>query len=98
MDSGAGITAMSEELVEVLWRQPEMMQTPSTQVFVGDASVVTSLGQECDIVKKSCPLLGTIKIMSGQVLFTMPFIVLPGGGDVGIIGQKTLRENLGSMS
>ena len=26
---------------------------------------------------------------------TMPFIVLPGGGDVVIIGQKTLREKLG---
>ena len=25
----------------------------------------------------------------------MPFIVLPGGGDVFIIGQKTLREKLG---
>ena len=25
----------------------------------------------------------------------MPFIVLPGGGDVVIIGQKTLREKLG---
>ena len=25
----------------------------------------------------------------------MPFIVLPGGGDVVIVGQKTLREKLG---
>ena len=27
--------------------------------------------------------------------FTIPFIVLPGGGDVVIIGQKTLREKFG---
>ena len=31
----------------------------------------------------------------GSVRFTMPFILLPGGGDVVIIGQKTLREKLG---
>ena len=29
------------------------------------------------------------------VQFNMPFIVLPGGGDVVIIGQETLREKLG---
>ena len=45
MVSGSGITAMSEELVEVLRRQPGMMQTALTQAFVGHARVVTSLGQ-----------------------------------------------------
>ena len=30
----------------------------------------------------------------GLARFTMPFIVLPGRGDVVIIGQKTLREKL----
>ena len=35
IDSGSGITAMSEELVEVLWRQPGMMQTALTQAFLG---------------------------------------------------------------
>ena len=34
MDSGSGITAMSEELVEALRRQPGMMQTALTQAFV----------------------------------------------------------------
>ena len=53
MDSGSGITAMSEELVEALRRQPGMMQTALTQAFVGHARVVT-LGQECDIVTQSC--------------------------------------------
>ena len=56
MDSGSGITAMSEELVEVLRRQPGMMQTALTQAFVGHARVIMSLGQECDIVTQSCPL------------------------------------------
>ena len=61
MDSGSGITAMSEELVEALRRQPGMMQTALTQAFVGHACVVTSLGQECDIVTQSCPLHLTIE-------------------------------------
>ena len=95
MDSGSEITAMSEELVEALRRQPEMVQTALTQAFVGHARVVTSLGQECDIVTQSCPLHLTIETPWGPVRFTMPFIVLPGGGDVVIIGQKTLREKLG---
>ena len=50
MDSGSGITAMSEELVEGLRLQPAMTQTALTQAFFGHARVVTSLGQECNIV------------------------------------------------
>ena len=50
MDSGSGITAMSEELVEALRRQPGMTQTALTQALVGYARVVTSLGHKCDIV------------------------------------------------
>ena len=44
---------------------------------------------------QSCPLHLTIETPRGPVRFTMPFIVLPGGGDVSIIGQKTLSEELG---
>ena len=86
---------MSEELVEALPRQPRMMQTALTQAFVGHARMVTSLGQEPDIVTHSCPLHLTIETPWRPVRLTMPFIVLPGGGDVVIIGQKTLREKLG---
>ena len=50
MDSGSGITAISEELVEALRRQPGMTQTALTQALVGYARVVTSLGHKCDIV------------------------------------------------
>ena len=95
MDSGSSITAMPEELVLALRRQPGMMQTALTQMFVGHARVVTSLGQECDIETQSCALHLTIDTPYGPVRFTMPFIVLPGGGDVVIIGQKTPREKLG---
>ena len=95
MDSGSGITAMSEELVEVLRRQPGMVQNALTQAFVGHTCVVTSLGQKCYIVKQSCPLHLQIETLWGPARFTMPFIVLPGGGDVVIIGLKTLREKLG---
>ena len=55
MDSGSRITAMSEELVEALRRQPGMMQTALTRAFIEHARVMTSLGQECDIVTQSCP-------------------------------------------
>ena len=97
MDSGSGITAISQALVEALRRHPGMMRTALTQAFVGHAHVVTSLGQESDIVTQSCPFHLKIEPTWGPVWSTMPFIVLPGGGDVVIIGQKTLR-NLGSTS
>ena len=95
MDSGSGITAISEELVTALRRLPWMMQTALTQVFVGHARVVTSLGQECDIVTQSCPLHVTIETPWRRVRLVMPFIVLAGGDDVDIVGQKTLKEKLG---
>ena len=94
LESGSGIIAMSEEVVEALQRQKVKTQTALTQSFVGHARVVTSLGQECDIVTQSCPLHQMIETPWGPVRFTMPFIVLPGGGDVVIIGWKTLREKL----
>ena len=50
IDSGSGITAMSEELVEALRRQPGMTQTALTRAFVGHARVVTSLGQELSLI------------------------------------------------
>ena len=95
MDSGSSITAKSEELVQALQGQPGMTQTALTQAFVGHARVVTSLGQEGDIETHSCPLYLTIDTPWGPVQFTMPFIVLPGRGDVVVIGQKTPREKLG---
>ena len=78
MDSGSGITAMWEELVEALRRQSGIMQTVLTWVFVGHAREVTSLGQECDIVTQSCPLHLTIETPWGPVRLTVPFIALPG--------------------
>ena len=72
-----------------------MMQTALTQAFVGIARVVTSLGQECDIVTQSCPLHLTIETPWGPVRFTMPFIVLPGGHNGIFVGQKYSREKFG---
>ena len=81
--------------MEALQRQLGMTQTALSQAFVWHARVVTSLSQECDIETQSCPLHLTIKIPWAPFRFTMPFIVLPGGGDVVIFGPKTLIENLG---
>ena len=50
---------------------------------------------EYDIETPSCPLHLTIDTPWGPDRFTMPFLVLPGGSDVVIIGQKTMRKNLG---
>ena len=86
---------MSEEVVQALRGQPGVTQTALTQAFVGHARVVTSLGQDCDIETQSCPLHLTIDTPWGPVRFSMLFIVLPGGGNVVIIGQKTLRDKLG---
>ena len=44
---------------------------------------------------QSCPFHLTIETPWGPVRFTMPFIVLLGGSDVVIVGQKTLREKIG---
>ena len=88
MDSGSGITAATAG-------------DDANRVdagVCGHARLLTSLGQEYDIVTQSCPLHLTIETRWEPVRFTMPFIVLPGGGDVVIIGHKTLREKLGSMS
>ena len=43
---------------------------------------------------QSYPLHLTIETRWGPLRFTIPFIVRP-GGDVAIIGHKTLREKLG---
>ena len=78
------------------WKKPPgMTQTGLTRAFVGHARVVTSTGPECDIETQSCPLHLTMETPWGPVKFTMPFVLLPGGRDVVIIGQKTLREKLG---
>ena len=53
MDSGSGITARSEELVESLQGQPGMTQTALTKAFVGHARVVTSLGRNV-ILRRNC--------------------------------------------
>ena len=95
MNSGSSITAISEELVQALRGQVGKTHTALTQAFVGHARVVTSLGRACDIETQSCPLHSTIDTPWRPGRFTMPFIVLPGGGDVVIVGQKTMRVNLG---
>ena len=94
MDSGSGITAILEELVEALQGQPGMTQTALTQAFVVHAHVVMSFGQECGIETQSGPLHLTIETPWGPVRFIMPYIVLPGRGDVVIIGQITSRKKL----
>ena len=95
MDSWSGITAISEELLQALQGQPGTTQTALTQMFAGHARVLTSLGPLCIIETQSCALHLMIETPWGTSRLTMPFIVLPGGGDVVVIGQKTLRENLG---
>ena len=95
MGSGLGITAISEEFVEALQGQPRMIQPALTLVFVKHAREVTSLDHEGDIETQSCPHHLAIELPWKPVPFPMPIIVVPGRGDVVIIGQKILRENVG---
>ena len=44
---------------------------------------------------QSCSLFQKIETPWGPVRFIMSSIVLPGGSDAVIIGQKTVREKLG---
>ena len=81
---------MSEELVEALWRQLEMMQTALTQAVVGDTRVVTSSGKEFYIVTHSCPLPLTVETSWGPVGLTMPFTVLRRWGDVIVSSGRRL--------
>ena len=86
MDSGSGITAMSEEPVETLRGQPGMTPTALTQAFIGHARVVASLGQECDIETQSCPL---------QLAIEMPWA--PALGNMWLFGglvDKQLSEGV----
>ena len=66
IDSGSGITAISEELVEALQGQLGMAQIAVTQAFVWDVRMVTSLGQECDVETQSCRLHLTTETQWGQ--------------------------------
>ena len=86
MDPSSCITATSEELLEALQGQPGKPPTALMQTFVGNARVVTWLGKECDIETQSCPLHLTIETPWEPVQYTIMFIVLPGNGDVLIIG------------
>ena len=52
--------------MEVLRRQPGMMQTALTHAFVGHVRMVMSCGQECDVVTQSCPLHLTIEPRGDQ--------------------------------
>ena len=66
MDSGSGITAMSEELVKALQEQVGMKLTALMQACVTRARVGTSLGQESNIETHSCPLHLAIKRHGNQ--------------------------------
>lgn len=93
--SGSGVTAIAEALA--LWLQ---MQLPGTRVmgpFEGSARVVTTFGKGQDITTQTCPpTLGNPESL-GEVRITVPFIILPGPGNLLILGQLTLREALGKL-
>ena len=90
MDSGSGITAMSEELIEALRRQSGMMKSTLTQAFVGHTRVVMSLGQECDIVTQSCPLRLTIETPWGPIRFCDAVHRAPRGKRCGFLTGRRL--------
>ena len=92
MDSGSGVTSISESLVARMQRERPGEQL--VQPFRGKARVRTAFGEERAVTYQTIPLLLTLLTPWGNVRFQLPFVVLPGDGDVLVLGQVTLREVL----
>ena len=57
--------------------------------------MVTALGDVREIHTQTRPMCLTVDTPWGPIEFKMPFVVLPGPGNLVIIGQRTLREICG---
>ena len=92
LDSGSGVTSISEELISKM-----MSASPGVSLvrpFQGSARVRNAFGKEQAITHETTPLLLTLATPWGSVRFQLPFVVLPGLGDLLIVGQVTLQEIL----
>ena len=90
LDSGSGVTAISEALLAELQHRVPNVQLGKP--FDGKARVETATGDVRNVETVTCPLHLNVESPWGPVRFTMPFIVLPGPSKMVIIGQKTLRD------
>ena len=85
LDSGSGITAITEALARRL-----EIQLPGIQVrcpFQGSARVMCAFGNEEDIKMQTCPLHLALGSPWGKVQIAMPFVILPGPWDFVIWGS-----------
>ena len=74
--------------------QQERPEEQPVQPFRGKAKVRTAFGEGRAVTYQAIPLFLTLMTPWGNVRFQLPFVVLPGDGDVLVLGQVMLREVL----
>ena len=92
LDSGSGVASISEELISKMTSASPGVSL--VRPFQGSARVRNAFGKEQGITHETMPLLLTLAALWGRVRFQLPFVVLPGLGDLLIVGQVTLQEVL----
>lgn len=55
---------------------------------------MAAFSSERELEKKTCPLHLVLESPWGDVRITLPFVILPGPGDLVIIDRQTLHEGL----
>ena len=89
LDSGSGVTSISEGLVERL--KSEHPGFTLEQPFEGAARVRTAFGEQRMVARQTVPWSLTLLKPWGRVRFQLPFIILPVPGDLIVLGRVTLR-------
>ena len=93
LDTGAGVTAISEALLDdIRTRMPgrKLIEPAAHKV-----RVETATGEVRVVETQMTPMQLTVESSLGPVNFTIPFVVLPGTSKLVILGHKTLKAVLG---
>ena len=93
LDSGSGVTGISERLLERLRKHfggvdVLPLKSGPCQVSVADGRALMARYQTTD------DLQVTLQAPHERISFWVAFVILPGSDDVIVIGSKTLRESL----
>ena len=92
LDSGSGMTSISEGVLARL--QIDHPGFSLERPFQGAARVRTAFGEQRIVDRQTVPLFLTLMTPWGRVRFQLPFIILPGPGDLIVVGRVTLQEVL----
>lgn len=78
-DSGSGVAAIPEALTSRIQRR---VNAETIGPFDGRARTETTLVVERDVVNQACPIHIIILSPGGEMRFTIPFVILPGPGNL----------------